>query len=346
MGRTFESENDLFFTAVLIVNCLVTLINGRTIQKSLTQPYNKLLPPPVPEIATATTIRTATATTTPKATIFTTEKIPKIGIEALLPPKIQLPSPSQSPTTPLVGQAYKQIAANINTTTTRTTTRTARLKTTTTTAEPVTISTIVKPKSSIPLPALDVLLPPLLEDDAKGIENNKKNRFKETQGLASKPKIIHDGIATPSLEILLPPLIASETIRFATVTDSDLSKATKKPTHNYTALSRHLNESQKQQSQNIQHTRPVVVVVNPITKQYKNKPEKQEFSITTQRHVAREPVSRTTFKPNVNILNDEQHVAKHHFSKYDYSYGLTTIRPIKNGLPTITPFPHTVKRKK
>uniref|UniRef100_A0A1A9ZRM3 Uncharacterized protein n=1 Tax=Glossina pallidipes TaxID=7398 RepID=A0A1A9ZRM3_GLOPL len=328
----------LFFTAVLIVNCLVTLINGRTIQKSLTQPYNKLLPPPVPEIATATTIRTATT----KATIFSTEKIPKIGIEALLPPKLPLPSPSLSPSTPLVGQAYKQIAANITTTTTRTT----RLKMTTT-AKPVTISTILKPKSSIPLPALEALLPPHLEDDANGIENNKKNRFKETQGLASKPKIIHDRIATPSLEVLLPPLIASETIRIATVTESDLSKATKKPTHNHTALSKHLNESQKQQSQNLQHTRPaVVVVVNPITKQYKNKPEKQEFSITTQRHVANEPVSRTTFKPNVNILNEEQHVAKHRFSKYDYSYGLTTIRPIKNGLPTITPFPHTVKRKK
>uniref|UniRef100_A0A1A9VTW9 Uncharacterized protein n=1 Tax=Glossina austeni TaxID=7395 RepID=A0A1A9VTW9_GLOAU len=332
----------LFFTAVLIVNCLVTLINGRTIQKSLTQPYNKLLPPPVPEIATATTIRTATT----KATIFSAEKIPKIGIEALLPPKLPLPSPSLSPSTPLVGQAYKQIAANI--TTTRTTaTSIARLKTTTTT-KPVTISTILKPKSSIPLPALEALLPPHLEeDDAKGIENNKKNRFKETQGLASKPKIIHDRIATPSLEVLLPPLIASETIRIATVTESDLSKTTKNPTHNHTALSKHLNESQKQQSQNLQHTRPAVVaVVNPITMRYKNKPEKQEFSITTQRHVASEPLSRATFKPNVNILNEEQHVAKHHFSKYDYSYGLTTIRPIKNGLPTITPFPHTVKRKK
>lgn len=294
------------------------------------------MPPPVPEIATATTIRT----TTTKATIFSTEKIPKIGIEALLPPKLPLPSPS----TPLVGQAYKQIAANITTTTTRT----ARLKTTTTTtAKPVTISTILKPKSSIPLPALEALLPPHLEDDAKGIENNKNNRFKETQGLASKPKIIHDRIATPSLEVLLPPLIASETIRIATVTESDLSKATKKPTHNRTALSKHLNENQKQQSQNLQYTRPaVVVVVNPITKQHKNKPEKQEFSITTQRQVAIEPVSRTTFKPNVNILNEAQHVAKHRFSKYDYSYGLTTIRPIKNGLPTITPFPHTVKRKK
>uniref|UniRef100_A0A1A9W1D4 Uncharacterized protein n=1 Tax=Glossina brevipalpis TaxID=37001 RepID=A0A1A9W1D4_9MUSC len=315
----------LFFTAVLIVNCLVTLINGRTIQKTLTQPYNKLLPPPVQEVAAAPTISTTAATTS-----ATTEKIHKIAIETLLPPKL-----SAQPLPHLVGQTNKQIAANTTTTTTAT-----NIKKTTT--KPVTISTILKPKSSIPLPALEALLPPFLED-ANGIES-KKNRLKETQqDLASKAKIIHDRIATPSLEALLPPLIASETVRIATVKEPDLSKATKKPTHNPTTLSKHLNENQKQQQQHqsqlLQH-RPV----NPITKQYKSKPEKLEFSITTEHYVSQQ--SSSTLKPSVNIYGDQQHVVKHQFNKYDYSYGLTTVRPIKNGLPTITPFPHSVKRKK
>ncbi|TMW53997.1 hypothetical protein DOY81_000929 [Sarcophaga bullata] len=319
----------LVLIAAVTVNCLVTAINGETSSEALTVPYIDMLLPPFEDKADSggeaaavgkaeinvkakvtPVLKTTKSKTNAKTATTTTKK------SIINDVNNNLAAPSLEALLPPLFEAITEKAVTTTTkktTTTRpiTTTRrptTKRTTTTTTTRRPITTTTTtLKPTKATKVQVPDLLLDPLL------------------------PPLVDNEI------------VAKDEVTATTTTQKPLAKTTKKSYY------------QQQQQQQLKHL-PV-----DNKKDHKNFQALKSGLKTNDKHVAE---TKIQIKQVISIPSNIESVTSQHVAKqttasqekrtnynskqqnynYDLYFGSTTPRPVKNGLPTITPFPHRLGR--